>query len=330
MRLFISYGEPDRAFAEAAERALTTLGLDVFLFSRSPSTGKKLYRIMHDEVTQADFVLLICSAASLKRAGVRNEIEEALQEEARRGGETVLVPLTLDDHVYRKWKPSYAGHAAAVKARTIGDFRNIGPRSVKFSQKMLLLKDELAKISPRSENRRSSIKVERVWYRVDIRDDDGKNAKITYTQKFYALSEKMKTIEVPGITGTGMIKFLRCSMDGMVVFENEGGNRRMIVYPKTLMPRNKALELVAEFEAIDAYTEREEAASVSATDDVEFIEIAVSLPAGRAATKASLIRIYADERTVLPGRYRFGSGRSLRARIPKPVPQATYLLAWQC
>ncbi|MGD0765864.1 MAG: pentapeptide repeat-containing protein, partial [Dehalococcoidia bacterium] len=68
---FISYGAPDETFAD-----------------------NEVFR----RIQEHDRVLLVCSRNSLDRDGVLNEIQETLDREARDGGATYLLPITLDDY----------------------------------------------------------------------------------------------------------------------------------------------------------------------------------------------------------------------------------------
>ena len=104
--IFISHGGPDLKFAERLCDALTAAGFHAFLFSRHAQPGKKLHHLMRDEISARDRVVLVCSEASLNRLGVRNEIEEALAKEARLGGASSIIPVTLDDYGFTRWHPA--------------------------------------------------------------------------------------------------------------------------------------------------------------------------------------------------------------------------------
>ena len=120
---FISYGQPDEKFAIALRNELERNGVTTFLFCDNAVPGDKLHRMMKEGVNKYDRVILICSEASLDRAGVLNEIEETLQREARDGGESYLVPIRLDDYVFDGWNPKNDDVAQAVRDRVIGDFK---------------------------------------------------------------------------------------------------------------------------------------------------------------------------------------------------------------
>src|SRR5260221_568763 len=68
---------------------------------------------------------LLCSRQSLERPGVQNEIERVLTKEASEGGSERLIPVTLDDFVFRRWSPAKPDIAAAVKERVVCDFTDV-------------------------------------------------------------------------------------------------------------------------------------------------------------------------------------------------------------
>jgi hypothetical protein len=120
---FISYGAPDETFATALRDELQKNGVKTFLFRDDAVPGQKLHRMMSDGVNRYDRVILVCSKASLNRPGVLNEIEETLQREARDGGAVYLIPIRLDDYVFKGWSPTTGNIARAVRDRVVGDFR---------------------------------------------------------------------------------------------------------------------------------------------------------------------------------------------------------------
>jgi TIR domain len=122
--VFISYGGPDQRFAERLHDELERRGVTAFLFSRDAEPGAKLHTVMHEGVNEFDRVILICSSTSLNRPGVLNEIEETLQREAREGGAAILIPITVDDYLFKDWAPSRPDIARAVRDRVVADFRN--------------------------------------------------------------------------------------------------------------------------------------------------------------------------------------------------------------
>ena len=91
--VFISYGGPDEPFALKLNKALQLSGVTTFLFKAHAVPGQKLHRVMSQNVNKFDRVVLICSASSLNRPGVQNELEEVLAREAREGGAEILIPI---------------------------------------------------------------------------------------------------------------------------------------------------------------------------------------------------------------------------------------------
>lgn len=121
--VFISYGGPDEDFARQLVEFLREKQVKTWFFPDDALPGQKLHRVMHDGVHQHDRVLLICSKASLDRSGVKNEIERVLEREAREGGSSLLIPVTLDSHVFSDWAPDRPDLASQLRTRVIADFR---------------------------------------------------------------------------------------------------------------------------------------------------------------------------------------------------------------
>ncbi|HEU4881037.1 MAG TPA: toll/interleukin-1 receptor domain-containing protein [Longimicrobium sp.] len=136
---FISYGGPDTAFARKLYEALHENGVRVFFFAEHATPGKRLHRLMREGVNQHDRVVLICSEASLSRPGVLNEIEETLAREAREGGESYLIPIRLDDYVFREWAPTRPDLAQAIRDRVVADFTGALDNKARFDAALLRL-----------------------------------------------------------------------------------------------------------------------------------------------------------------------------------------------
>lgn len=103
--VFISYGGPDEAVAARINRYLRDEGIRTWFFPDNGEAGSKLHRVMSEGVSRHDRVLFLCSQSSLQRPGVLNELERVLEREAREGGSDILVPITLDDYVFKDWNP---------------------------------------------------------------------------------------------------------------------------------------------------------------------------------------------------------------------------------
>lgn len=142
---FISYGSPDEIFARQLFEALHRSGVTTFFFPEHAVPGEKLHDMVRTKVNELDRILLVCSAVSLDRKGVANEIEETLTREARDGGAAYLIPIILDDYVFTTWKPSRAGTAQAVRDRVAADFRGADTDPAKFQSALLRLIGALKK-----------------------------------------------------------------------------------------------------------------------------------------------------------------------------------------
>ncbi|HYR52948.1 MAG TPA: response regulator [Candidatus Dormibacteraeota bacterium] len=120
--MFIICGKPDEDFGSMLKAELKRRGVDAFLFCEDAIPGAKLHRVMRAGVNTHERVVLVCSRESLNRPGVLNEIEETLAREAREGGETILIPIRLDDYVLEGWQPARPDLAIAIRDRVVANF----------------------------------------------------------------------------------------------------------------------------------------------------------------------------------------------------------------
>lgn len=144
---FISYGGPDEVFARKLYDALKAAGVVTFFFPETAKLGERLHREMYRGVNEYDRILLVCSRASLTRPGVLNEIEETFAREAKMGGATYLLPITLDDFVFTDWKKSHEHLAERLLQRVVADFRGVDTDDAKFRAALARVIDAL-KVKP--------------------------------------------------------------------------------------------------------------------------------------------------------------------------------------
>lgn len=116
---FISYGGPDEPFARRLYEELRAYGVVTYFFPESARLGERIGNEVRSRIQEHDRVILVCSEASLDRPGVRNEIQETFDREARDGGATYLIPITIDDYVLTRWNDPLAER---VRGRVVGDF----------------------------------------------------------------------------------------------------------------------------------------------------------------------------------------------------------------
>ena len=125
---------PDERFSIRLNDSLKRAGVNTFFFPDDAPPGVKLHRVMREGINNHDKVLLICSRNSLDRPGVANELEEALQREAREGGISILIPIALDDYVFNEWAPNHPDVAQSLRDRVVADFRGALNDSKKFER----------------------------------------------------------------------------------------------------------------------------------------------------------------------------------------------------
>ena len=140
---FISYGGPDEAFAQRLYDALREHSVVTFFFPESATLGERIDNEVFSRLQDHDRVILICSRNSLDRPGVLNEVQETFDREARDGGATYLLPVTLDDYVFSGWKATHPQLAERVSRRVVGDFRRAARSRKSFDEALSRLLDAL-------------------------------------------------------------------------------------------------------------------------------------------------------------------------------------------
>ena len=140
---FISYGGPDEGFAQKLYDALKACGVITFFFPKSATVGERIDNEVYQQIQDHDRVILVCSSNSLDRPGVLHEIQETFDREARDGGATYLLPITLDDYVYSGWRTTHPVLAERVARRVVGDFRGTARSKKRFDEALARLLDAL-------------------------------------------------------------------------------------------------------------------------------------------------------------------------------------------
>jgi hypothetical protein len=77
-------------------------------------------------------------------------LTETLQREAREGGEGHLIPIRLDDYLFKDWKPPDPGLAQAVRDRVVADFTGTTHNQLKYNKALTRLISALNKPPTRS------------------------------------------------------------------------------------------------------------------------------------------------------------------------------------
>jgi len=142
---FISYGGPDEDFARKVYDSLKKMDVVVFFFPETARLGERIDAEIFRRIQEHDRVLLICSKDSLERPGVTHEIRETLDREARDGGATYLLPITLDDYVFNGFRERHSDLGERLSRRIIGDFRGTKRNRAGFDKAMHRVVDALRK-----------------------------------------------------------------------------------------------------------------------------------------------------------------------------------------
>lgn len=322
--VFISHGGPDEGFATRLERELLRFGAKTFMFQRHAEPGKKLHRVMRDAINEFDRVVLICSKSSLDRPGVRNEIEEALQREAREGGKAILIPITLDDYVLKDWAPDYPGLAQAIRDRVVADFQNAlhDDRALRDGVFRLLQaladKDERP---PKAENTGGITTV-------SILDPNGAKARIIYQRTLIPKVDDLDRLLVTDITSSGKIEFVSTNIGKFEEVVDEGGKKTLWTRLDRPLERDKEIEHVVEMLATDSYTEKLESSTFFVSAYYPAIRLEVYLPKLRPAKTARAWCRYDWHRVECPGLEVSLDRCELRLEVREPRMNALYVLEW--
>ncbi len=136
---FISYGTPDEEFANKLNKDLLKNSVTTFFFPLDAPFGEKLHATMR-RVDSYDRIILICSERSLNRTGLQYELEKTIEREARDGGESYLIPVSLDDYLFNRWKPRREHLREEVVSRVVADFSDDKNYRMQFQRLLRVLK----------------------------------------------------------------------------------------------------------------------------------------------------------------------------------------------
>ena len=89
---FISYGEPNRQFAERLNHDLVARGVSCWQFSMDATPGATTWREITKTRRGVEKMIVLCSAQSLIRHSLLNEIEDQIDEDPDK-----IVPVSLDN-----------------------------------------------------------------------------------------------------------------------------------------------------------------------------------------------------------------------------------------
>ena len=136
-RCFISYATEDRRFVDRLQKALNEKGVDYWYAPEHGAWGDSLQEQIDREISLRDRMLLVCSETSLQKDWVSHEIDQAIENEKKRG-QRIIFPIMIDDGL-EKWTDPRKSRIWTVLA---ADFRGAA-RGRAFEQRMERLLEAL-------------------------------------------------------------------------------------------------------------------------------------------------------------------------------------------
>ena len=120
---FISYGQPDVAFATKLREDLVAKGVSCWLYEMDKTVGERTWHEIEEKLEEYDKMVVVCSIEALMREGVKKEIDKQIDKNPEK-----LIPVSLDN----RWtQPGFAVEWAGrdLKAFLLGrnyaDFANL-------------------------------------------------------------------------------------------------------------------------------------------------------------------------------------------------------------
>lgn len=318
--VFMSYGAPDEAFAIKLSNALRAAGIETFIFVRDASPGEKLHHLLRDKISEHDRVILVCSKNSLNRSGVQNEIEETLQREAREGGASILIPITLDDYIFTQWRPFRHGLAQSVRDRVIADFRQTNRSSKRFDNAVsrlvnVLLEDSaLVYLEFKSE--------------ISILDRYGKKANWMVTRSLFANRPGVTQIPYREIVGSGKIRYVSAK-PGRIERYVEGGAECIRLRLSKPLRRGKIIESTIHMQAIDCFLQKTEDFIFRAQNSYRQVDFVVHFPKVRPVRRAMWSISFGDRKIGNGALEIIDNGRTIHMAESQPRPGAYFRIEWE-
>ena len=323
--VFISHGDPDAQFAAALDKELRRNGVNSMIFPRDAIPGEKLHQFMRNAVSNTDKTILVCSRASMSRLGVRNEIEEALQKEARDGGVASIIPITRDKHIFEDWNPSDLGMKQAILARVVADFSTSKVGTREFNEEVAKL------VQAVFADTFDELAADVVWgrTRIWIRDPEGRKETVVHDLRIRATSARTKA-EVPSLqTSNGHIIPVSFNLGSFVGLEEEGGqSRATYLLNEPLIPgKDYYYRFVFDIE----HDGPEDVTSWSSIilAPYAFYRMDVYLPPERPVKSARLYKMDRQSRREVPGEFVLPSRAAMRVRIQRPPLHTRYFFMWE-
>jgi uncharacterized protein YjbI with pentapeptide repeats len=143
---FISYSAKDDDFAKRIRADLQNSGVRCWFAPHDMPIGGKIRDEIDAAIRLRDKVMLVLSKHSIQSTWVEDEVNQAFEEEEKRGGQVVLFPISLDD----EFKITDNPWASKLRrARNIGDFTRWKDHDAYKESFARVLRD-LTKLAPSS------------------------------------------------------------------------------------------------------------------------------------------------------------------------------------
>ncbi len=323
--VFISYGSPDVGFARRLNSELSKLGINTFFFEVDAIPGTKLHRLMRDGVNQYDCVILICSKDSLERPGVRNEIEEALQREAREGGSTILIPIRIDDYVFTDWGPDYPGMAQSIRDRVVADFRDANTDDNVFNSELSHLLEALLEVG----DILPSYELIKYEYEVFVLDPNGHKAQIFTRRTIKTQRADITQLVLRDVTASGRLEYISTNIGKLEPPGDEGGKQTIYVTLDTPLPKDLTIMHELEAVATDCYCNRVESVSLPINSHVPDLKVIIHLPKERSVFFAEVERINRGQHMKIPGLSISKDKTLITLTVKNPTLGCIYVLEWK-
>jgi uncharacterized protein YjbI with pentapeptide repeats len=141
---FICYAGPDEPLAQRLHDALREDGVTSFYYSFDAKLGELNANVMHRRIREHDRVVILCSAASLARAGVRKELNEVRDRESDIGERSCIIPVAVDDYLFGdELRGVDRQFVDFLSERVVADFRQTNEDEPKFKDAVLMLEQAL-------------------------------------------------------------------------------------------------------------------------------------------------------------------------------------------
>ncbi|MEZ5016215.1 MAG: toll/interleukin-1 receptor domain-containing protein [Flavipsychrobacter sp.] len=101
--VFISYSFEDKEFARALSHILMTRGIKSFFWERDAPGGRRLKKIMYENIHSHDRLLFIASKNSLKSEACHYELNEA-REKQNKEWKDIYFPIHIDSYLFEVHK----------------------------------------------------------------------------------------------------------------------------------------------------------------------------------------------------------------------------------